>query len=438
MAFAPRDLGGGLLLRTARPADGEELVEFNAEMHGDDEHDAKALADWTRDLLDVPHPRFRFEEDTFVVEDTSTRRIVSATFLLPQEWSVAGVTMPVGQIELVATHPDYRRRGLIRTLFDAVHARSAELGELWQFVSGIPWYYRQFGYTYALDLPPYPVWWVHGTVEADTAWSIRPATAADAAFLARVEDHAHAGPSLACRHGVDGWAREVARRPGGIGASAVLVVELGRRDVEQPEPVGYLVHGTRPYADAFSLRACELLPGHDWLGAMRTVLDHLRSSVRADPDGAGKGVRFYLPEDHPARRAAATRLASRPGGGYGFYVRVPDICSFLDAIRPVLEERLATSPAAGHDGVLSIDLYTTQLRLTFQAGKLATIDEVPSSPDEADASLPAETLVHLLLGNRPLSELEATTADCDLRTDAGALLLDVLFPPLGLTPWEQG
>jgi GNAT superfamily N-acetyltransferase len=437
MAFAPRQLGDGLLLRSARPTDGDELVEFNAEMHGDDEHDAKALADWTRDLLDLPHPRFRLEEDTVVVEDTTTGRIVSATFLLPQEWFVAGVQMPVGQIELVATHPDYRRRGLIRALFDAVHQRSADLGELWQFVSGIPWYYRQLGYTYALDLPPYPVWWLNGTLDTDSGYTIRPATAEDASFLARVEDIAHAGPSLACRRGVDGWAREIARRSEGIGAAVVLVVERRLGD-EGVEPVGYVVHASRPFADAFSLRTCELLPGNDWLGAMASVLAHLRAWVRAHPEGGGKGVRFVLPAGHPAERSVATRLTRRRVGHHGFYIRIPDIRNMVDALRPVLEERLAASPAAGRTGVLAIDLYTTQLRLSLGDGRLSSIDEAASSPDSADASLPAETFVHLLLGNRPVGDLEATTADCELLTDAGALLLDVLFPPLALLPWEQG
>jgi GNAT superfamily N-acetyltransferase len=437
MAFASRPLADGLLLRAARPTDGDELVEFNAEMHADDELDGKALADWTRDLLDLAHPRFRLEEDTVVVEDTATGRIVSATFLLPQEWSVSGVRMLVGQIELVATHPDYRRRGLIRALFDAVHQRSAELGELWQFVSGIPWYYRQFGYTYALDLPSYPVWWLQGSVEASAGYKVRPASTDDVAFLARVEDGAHAGPSLACRHGTDGWARELARRPGGIGAQLVLVVEHQQGD-ERAAPIGYVAHGPRPWADAFSLRACELLPGHDWLGAMATVLAHLRSWIHAHPEGAGKGVRLILPEGHPARRSVATRLATRPLGGYGLYVRVPDIPAYLRALGPVLEARLAASPAAGRSAVFAIDLYTTQLRLSFEEGRLTAIHEVASSPEGADVSLPAESLVHLLVGNRPVAELEAATADVDLLTDAGALLLDVLFPPLAFLPWEQG
>lgn len=86
------------------------------------------LAEWTLDLFETPHPTFQPERDITVVEDTD--RIVSALFLIPQAWTCAGVPVNVGQPELIATHPDYRRRGLVRAQFDVIHesSRRAESG----------------------------------------------------------------------------------------------------------------------------------------------------------------------------------------------------------------------------------------------------------------------------------------------------------------------
>ena len=53
---------------------------------------------------------------------------------------------------MVATRPAYRKRGLVRAVFEMAHARSAAKGELVQVITGIPYFYRQFGYEYALDL----------------------------------------------------------------------------------------------------------------------------------------------------------------------------------------------------------------------------------------------------------------------------------------------
>jgi hypothetical protein len=97
VAAAPRDLGDGLTLRRACAADRAELVEFNATMHADADSRGEALAEWTHDLFDLPHPAFRLERDVTLVEDTASGRIASALFLVPQMWSYAGVPLRIGQ-----------------------------------------------------------------------------------------------------------------------------------------------------------------------------------------------------------------------------------------------------------------------------------------------------------------------------------------------------
>ena len=114
---------------------------------------------------------------------------------------------------------------------------------------------------------------------------------------------------------------------------------------------------------------------------------------------------------------------------------------FLRTIAPVLEERLAASPAVAWTGELRIDLYRGGLLLRFDEGRLAEIEPwatppAGSSERSADASVPRDDFLHLLFGNRTIEELERTTADCLLNTDAGALLLDVLFPPMATSTWE--
>jgi hypothetical protein len=78
--------------------------------------------------------------DFAVVEDTSQaeRPIVACTCLWRHRWSYAGIPFGVGRPEYVATDPAYRNRGLVRRLFDLVHARSATEGHLLQAITGIP------------------------------------------------------------------------------------------------------------------------------------------------------------------------------------------------------------------------------------------------------------------------------------------------------------
>ena len=125
-----RDLGGGLILRRATPADAEALVTLQTDVFRppDAQGPDLRLAAWSHDLLSGLHPTFMHEDFT-VVEDTNSGALVSSLNLISQRWTYAGIEFGVGRPELVCTHPDYRQRGLIRAQFQEIHGWSAERGE---------------------------------------------------------------------------------------------------------------------------------------------------------------------------------------------------------------------------------------------------------------------------------------------------------------------
>ncbi|MBP8864068.1 MAG: GNAT family N-acetyltransferase, partial [Anaerolineae bacterium] len=137
-----RLLADGLRLRRAASDDVETIAELQARAHSDAGWDTpdEEVRFWIRDLLTRPHPTFR-PADFIVVEVLQTGAIVSSMCLISQTWRYGPIPFGVGRPELVATHPDYRRRGLVRAQFELVHALSAERGELLQAITGIPWYY---------------------------------------------------------------------------------------------------------------------------------------------------------------------------------------------------------------------------------------------------------------------------------------------------------
>ena len=107
-------LNDGLILRTATMDDAEALSQFNGKVHVDPGEDfVEHISLWTKDLLNGMHPTTR-PEDITIVEDTNTGEIISTVSLIGQTWAYEGIEFPVGRPELVATHKDYRRRGLIR------------------------------------------------------------------------------------------------------------------------------------------------------------------------------------------------------------------------------------------------------------------------------------------------------------------------------------
>ncbi|MEJ2748219.1 MAG: GNAT family N-acetyltransferase [Anaerolineae bacterium] len=148
----PKMLGDNLLLRWGKPEDAEELGQFNVRIHSDNpENPETFLAHWTRDLMNGRHPTTKADDFTVVV-DQNTGKIVSSLCLIGQTWAYDGLEFTVGRPELVGTDAAYRRRGLVRAQMEVIHAKSATHGHTVQAITGIPWYYRQFGYEMGLDL----------------------------------------------------------------------------------------------------------------------------------------------------------------------------------------------------------------------------------------------------------------------------------------------
>ena len=73
-------------------------------------------------------------------------------YLIPQTWTYEGIPFGVGRSELVGTLPEFRKRGLVRMQYEEIHKWSAERGQMVQAITGIPYFYRKFGYEMALDL----------------------------------------------------------------------------------------------------------------------------------------------------------------------------------------------------------------------------------------------------------------------------------------------
>ena len=428
-----RLLADGLRLRRAASDDVETIAELQARAHSDAGWDTpdEEVRFWIRDLLTRPHPTFR-PADFIVVEVLQTGAIVSSMCLISQTWRYGSIPFGVGRPELVATHPDYRRRGLVRAQFELVHALSAERGELLQAITGIPWYYRQFGYEMALSLygarmgyaPQVPAL-KEGQVEP---YRLRPAAEEDVPFLMAVEAHAAARSVVGCVRDAAMWRYEL----GGRSPEAAEQRQWGVIETPEGERVGFLAHPAGLWNTTISATAYELREGVSWLAVTPAVVRYLWAY------GGSKGkclaFSFSLGETHPVYEAFSAGLP-RIQPPYAWYVRVPDLPAFLRHIAPVLETRLAQSVAAGHTGTLTLGFYRSGVRLTFERGCLTEVAPwEPQGNDTGAAAFPNLTFLQLLFGYRALAELRAAFPDCYANAEA-TVLLNALFPKRPSSVW---
>jgi hypothetical protein len=437
-----RNLGGGLILRRAVPEDTEELVDFNARIHSDagPEHPDERVGAWVRDLMVGPHPTFKTEDFT-VVEDTATGKIVSSLNLISQTWSYGGIPFGVGRPELVATLPEYRNRGLVRAQFEVIHQWSADRGEKMQAITGIPYYYRLFGYEMGLALEGFRAGFIPQVPklkEGETEpYRLRPAAEADLPFIASLYEQACQRYLVNCIWDEALWGYELK------GKSEKNINRMELRLIETPagEPVGFLAHQPFTWGPSMATLAYEVKPSISWAAVTPSVIRYLQAAGEALPPFIGtkepfSSFIFRLGAEHPVYQVIPDRLP-RMRRPYAWYVRVPDLVDFLRHIAPVLEKRLAGSLLVGYTGEFKITFYRSGLHLVFEQGRLKTVEGWKPTPQghSGDSAFPDLTFLQLLFGYRSLEELRYAFADCGTRSDEVATLLNILFPKQASDVW---
>ena len=427
-----RDLGNGLVLRRASVEDAEGLADINGRMHSDEGPDKPdvRIASWVRDLASKPHPTFHAGDFT-VVEETATGRIVSTLCLIPQTWTFDGIEFGVGRPELVCTLSEFRRRGLVRVQMEEVHKWSDERGDLVQVITGIPNYYRQFGYNMALNLVGrrfgYEAHLPKLKEDETEPFVIRPAQKKDSDFILRLYAETQKRYAISCKR-----TREIIQYElGGQSDDSINKVETLIIEDKNGNAIGYLQHPKILWADGLYAIMFELVNGASWLDVSPCVARYLwaKGGEYAARDSISRfSWGLNLGDHHPAYEAMDDRLPAQRKP-YAFYVRVPDLPAFLNRVKPALEKRLAESVAAGYTGELRINFYTSAVRMAFEGGKITAVEAYKPAPEiNSDASFPDLTFLHLLFGHRSLDELRHAFTDCYWENNTGRVLLNALFP----------
>ena len=435
-----KELGDGLILRRATIEDSEALAAFNGIIHAEPESEdpQEGVAAWVRDLASKPHPTFDVGDFT-IVEDISAGKIVSSLNLINQTWSYEGVEFGVGRPELVGTDPDYRRRGLVREQFDIIHQWSAARGHKVQSITGIPYYYRLFGYEMTLALGGGRVGYLPNEPklkdDEKELYQFRQATEADIPFIMKVYPSAVERSMISCVRGADYWAYELTgKSEQNITRSEYHIIES-----TEGEAVGYILHPSTIWSPTINMWGYELKEGVSWLDVTPSVIRYL---VKTGKEYAAKkdkiefaGFNFGLGPDHPVYQVMPRRLP-QTNNHYAWYIRVADVPDFLQHISPVLERRLAESPVVGFTGDLKLSFFKSGVKLSFEKGKLKGVESyLPKNDEDADVLFPDLTFLRVLFGYEFFEVVEKAFPDCYARNDQGKALIPVLFPQKHSNVW---
>jgi len=395
------------MLRTAADERGvERMAEFNGTVHG------PGVATMTRNLF-IHHSHTR-GRDLIFVEDERSDQVVSSLCLIPWTWRYEGVDIPAGEMGIVGTLEAYQHRGLVRAQVDYFKRRLRERGCLLSHIQGIPYYYRQFGYEYALPLEGgLRLEMRHVPDPPGVPFTFRLATRDDLAALMRLYDDAARDLAIYTVRDEATWQYLLTHADGTETECENWLIQDADGQI-----VGYMRVPKHHFGE-------ELVVGevsHLGFEAALAALHHLKTlTVERDKPG----IRLNLPAECTLMRLARS-LGAHDLGTYAWQIHVPDVAALLRALTPVLERRVAGSPFAGLTRDVRLSLYRETLLLRFRAGNLTEVANLDFTSGEA-IRLPPLQFIPLLLGYRTAEELRATYPDVSI-APAWRLLVDTLFP----------
>ena len=324
------------MLRSGVPADLDQIAALLA-ARGEP-------ADAVDHRLIVDDPEAGWESCAVVVDG---ERVVSVATLLDETLVLAGVPIPAGQVELVATDPEFEGRGLVRALMRWAHDRSAARGHLAQILIGIPYFYRQFGYQYAIELPRSRA--VRTVPPPGAEFAVRAAGPGDIPAMAALQTGAQRAYDLSMPHSPACWRWLVARD----GSRQLLVERAG-----VPVATGRL---TAPDDDEAVLGEV-------------AATDPAAAYALVAYAAAGTGVLLVKERPgSPGGDALEGFLAPPPRQAAQYYVRVPDVTALLEHLRPVFAARLAASDLADASGEVVVSFFRHHVRMSYAGATVGTV-----------------------------------------------------------------
>jgi len=411
MKFSRR-IAESLVLRSVHTeADIEQYIAFNTRYNNPFEGTAGAC-------LLRHHPDTRLQ-DFWMVEDEATGQIVSTTCLIPWECRLQGIQLKAAQLEMVLTHPDYRGKGLVRAQIERFHQevsqRQFDLSIIW----GIHYFYRQFGYAYALDggtAESLPIWRIPEPVWQDqAACQLRPAAVEDTAYLREQYAHSMRKLDLTVSRPERFWRYllEYAQHP-------IEIIETG----QPSQPSGYLTIQR-------SARKTRILESS--LADAGTAL-LLLQALRQEGQQAQRQEISISSLDRSPLVQAARALGSQKQPGGQWLLRLTDLRRLLEKMGPLFTARLQAAGWGGFTGSLSLNLYRRAYALEFDASRLDAVRDLnfvdaSMGADGGDVCIPPEAFTRLLFGYRSLEALTDAWPDISIKP-AARPLIEVLFPRL--------
>jgi predicted acetyltransferase len=359
------------------------------------------------------HPTMTLK-DFFVVKHLG--KIVAGLNLIPLEWSIGEVPLKVAEMGCVATLPDYRHRGLQKMLVKEFDKRVAEQDYDLCAIEGIPYFYRQFGYEYALPLDEETRINLDEVPDYSSKLDIRPFTNSDMPkameLLAKAQNRFYV-------HSIRSDQIWKMQQDTGLASTDKFESYVAEKDGQTE---AYFRISKKP--EAKELVLMEASDVDHQMG--KTILKFIKDEGRRHGlDTLVSRLSHYDPLTEQLLALGAVEHVP----AYAWQIRIMDYAKILMKMKPLFEKRLAGSSSFSHlTEKLNFNFYRFNVQINVENGVIADVRETDTCEDRTIRLNPL-VFVKLLLGYRSREELEMMYPDVIVRP-SHKKLIDLLFSKL--------
>jgi predicted acetyltransferase len=357
------------------------------------------------------HPTMMLE-DFLVIKHHG--KIVAGLNLIPIEWSIGGIPLKVAEMGCVATLAQYRHKGLQRWLINEFHKRAAEKGCDLCAIEGIPYFYRQFGYEYALPLNQETKISINQIPDYETKLNIRPFTDRDIPKAMQLLTQSQKKFYVHSIRNEKIWKMQ---QKTGIASGDKFE---GYALEKNGEMVAYTRIKDRP--ETKELILSEAVETHQY--TEEAILRFLKDTAKQRGfESVSTRISYY---DSLANQLVVLGAVQRKA--YAWQIRILDYAKIFEKMKSLLEKRLASSAYRHLSMKLIFNFYRYAVEITVEDGRITSINKSDNSEDR-NVRVNPEVFTQLLLGHRSREELEATYPDFIVQASHKDII-DTFFPKL--------
>ncbi len=381
----------------------EQLIEFNATIHGDE--DAEAL----RRMIECL-PEFAREMNYYICESDSGK-IVSSLNAIPSVWSYEGIPLRNLELGFVGTTEEYRRKGLVALLYQYFDRVLKKGNYDISTIAGIPFFYRQFDYDFIIPLgrgvyirPDQ----IPDTLVDDfptlVSLKIRHATTEDIPHMMALYEHFCDRLLISSERSTSLWEQQETNQKEYAQPFTTHVLE------DAGGIIGYFRVALRREKDAESIHLVDVLESSvRSYSAVLRALTHVRELAK-DNDVCS----IALPGTQVCNMSqVGLDLGGQMSRGWRYQVRIPDVTGFLRKVIPVLEGRLEGTMYESLTREFAINTYRDCYILNFVEGQITSVENIGFQGHDKHTEFRSmrRDFVRLLLGQNSVKELSEMNSD---------------------------